>query len=516
MNLLKTLARTSSMTMLSRVLGLVRETLNSHLFGAGAAMDAFNVAFRLPNLLRRIFAEGAFSQAFVPILAQYKTQRGDDAARELIAHVAGLLTLVLALVTLLGVVGAPLIVLLSAQGFSSQPEKFALTVELTRWTFPYILLISLSSLAGSILNTWNRYSVPAFTPALLNIAFIGCALALAPHLDQPIFALAIGLLLGGVAQLLFQLPYLRQIRMLPLPRLNLRDPGVWQVLKQMGPAIFGVSVSQISILINTNFASHLPTGSLSWMAYADRLMELPTGVLGVALGTILLPSLAKLRSQGAEDDYSALLDWGLRLCWLLALPATVALAVIAEPLVSTLYQSGHFRLFDSQMTQRALLGYAVGLMGLIVIKVLAPAYYARQNMRTPVLIGIATLIVTQALNLLFVFGPLRLPGWEHAGLSLAISLGACFNAALLYVGLRRSGVYRPQPGWVGFAGRLLVAVTVMIVVLLLAQHGLGDWQTDRLVRVGKLALLVTLGAAAYFGALGLLGFRPADFRRRAA
>ena len=312
MNLLKSLAAVSSITMVSRVLGFVRDTILARIFGAGVATDAFFIAFKLPNLLRRIFAEGAFSQAFVPILAEYKTQQGEEATRTFIAYVSGLLTLVLALVTAIGILAAPWVVWATAPGFVDNAEKYELTTALLRVTFPYILLISLSSLAGAILNTWNRFSVPAFTPTLLNVAMIAFAVLLTPYFNPPIMALAWGVLAGGLAQLLYQLPALKKIGMLVLPRLNLKDAGVWRVLKQMLPAILGVSVSQISLIINTIFASFLVAGSVSWMYYADRLMELPSGVLGVALGTILLPTLAKTYANKDREEYSRILDWGLR------------------------------------------------------------------------------------------------------------------------------------------------------------------------------------------------------------
>ncbi|WP_027896615.1 murein biosynthesis integral membrane protein MurJ [Zestomonas thermotolerans] len=510
MNLLKTLAAVSSMTMLSRVLGFVRDTIIARVFGAGMATDAFFVAFKLPNLLRRIFAEGAFSQAFVPILAEYKTQQGEEATRTFVAYVAGLLTLALALVTALGILAAPVVVWISAPGFVAEPEKFALTVELLRVTFPYILLISLASLVGALLNTWNRFSVPAFVPTLLNVSMIVFALFLAPYFDPPVMALGWAVLAGGLAQLLYQLPHLKKIGMLVLPRLNLRDSGVWRVLRQMGPAILGVSVSQISLIINTIFASFLVAGSVSWMYYADRLMELPSGVLGVALGTILLPSLAKTYANADRQEYSRLLDWGLRLCFLLVLPCALALALLAEPLTVSLFQYGRFTAFDAQMTQRALIAYAVGLLGIILVKVLAPGFYAQQNIRTPVRIALFVLVLTQLLNLAFII-PLK-----HAGLALAISLGACVNAALLYRGLRQRGMYVPQPGWGKFLLKLLVAVAVMCVVLYGVMQLLPAWSeggmAERLLRLG---LLVLAGALAYFATLAALGFRPRDFSRKA-
>jgi putative peptidoglycan lipid II flippase len=510
MNLLKSLAAVSSMTMISRVLGFVRDTIVARMFGAGMATDAFFVAFKLPNLLRRIFAEGAFSQAFVPILAEYKTQQGEEAARTFIAYVSGLLTLVLALVTALGILAAPWVIWITAPGFADTPEKFDLTTALLRVTFPYILLISLASLAGAILNTWNRFSVPAFVPTLLNVSMIAFSLFLTPYFDPPVMALGWAVLAGGLAQLLYQLPHLKKIGMLVLPRLNLRDTGVWRVLKQMGPAILGVSVSQISLIINTIFASFLAAGSVSWMYYADRLMELPSGVLGVALGTILLPSLAKTYASDDRHEYSRLMDWGLRLCFLLVLPCALALALIAEPLTVSLFQYGKFSAHDALMTQRALIAYAVGLLGIILVKVLAPGFYARQNIRTPVKIALFTLVSTQAMNLVFI-GPLK-----HAGLALAISLAACLNAGLLYWQLRKHDLFEPQPGWAKFLGKLVLAVLVMSAVLLGLMHFMPAWDLGGMpLRLARLGVLVAAGVVAYFGMLALLGFRLRDFSRRA-
>lgn len=499
------------MTLVSRVLGFVRDAIVARVFGAGFATDAFFVAFKLPNLLRRIFAEGAFSQAFVPILAEYRSQRGEDATRELVADVAGLLALVLFVVSALGMLAAPAIIWISAPGFVNTPEKFALTTELLRITFPYILLISLASLAGSILNAWNKFSIPAFVPTLLNISFIVFALLLAPYFDPPVLALAWAVAAGGVAQLAFQLPHLKKIGMLVKPRLNFRDAGVWRVLKQMGPAILGVSVSQVSLIINTIFASFLVSGSVSWMYYADRLMEFPTGMLGVALGTILLPSLSRSHSSGNADEYSRLLDWGLRLCLLLALPSAVALAVISEPLIATLFQYGKFSSHDALMTQQALIAYSVGLIGLILVKVLAPGFYARQNIKTPVRIALMTLVATQLMNLVFIWH------LRHAGLALAIGLGACANAAMLYRQLRRHGIYAPQPGWSLFLLKLVIAVVVMACVLWGIMQLLPAWNTGGMaMRCLRLSGLVGGGVLAYFGTLALLGFRPRDFSRWAS
>ncbi len=512
MNLLKSLAAVSSITMLSRILGFVRDTIMARIFGAGIASDAFVVAFKLPNLLRRIFAEGAFSQAFVPILAEYKAQQGEEAARTFFAYVAGLLTLVLALVTLLGVLCAPWLVWASAPGFADNSERFELTSSLLRVTFPYILLISLSSLVGAVLNTWNRFAVPAFVPSLLNVSMIVFALLLTPYFDPPIMAMGWAVLVGGLLQLLYQLPQLARIGMLVLPRLNLRDRGVWRVLRQMGPAILGVSVAQISLIINTVFASFLVAGSVSWMYYADRLMELPAGVLGVALGTILLPSLSKSHASHDLQAFSRLLDWGLRLCLMLALPCALALALLAEPLIAALFQYGAFSVRDAAMTEQALIAYSVGLLGILLVKVLAPGFYARQDIRTPVRIALFTLAMTQVMNVLFV---LVLP-LAHAGLALAVGLAACLNAALLYWKLRARRIYLPQPGWGQFVWRLLLAVGLMLAVLLALLQWMPDWHSGGMLeRLLRLALLVLAGALSYFAALGLLGFRLRDFSRRA-
>ncbi|OFC62189.1 murein biosynthesis integral membrane protein MurJ [Candidatus Erwinia dacicola] len=509
MNLLKSLAAVSSMTLFSRVLGFARDAIVARVFGAEMATDAFFVAFKLPNLLRRIFAEGAFSQAFVPILAEYKSKQSEEATRIFVAYVSGLLTLTLAIVTILGMFAAPWVILVTAPGFADTADKFALTSSLLRVTFPYIMLISLASLAGVILNTWNRFSVPAFTPTLLNVSMIGFALFAAPHFHPPVMALAWAVAAGGVLQLGYQLPHLKKIGMLVLPRLNLKDAGVWRVMRQMGLAILGVSVSQISLIINTIFASFLVSGSVSWMYYADRLMEFPSGGLGVALGTILLPSLAKSFASGDQAEYSRLMDWGLRLCFLLALPSAVALGILAKPLTVALFQYGKFTAFDAAMTQHALVAYSVGLMGLIVIKVLAPGFYSRQNIKTPVKIALFTLLATQAMNLAFI-GPLK-----HAGLSLSIGLAACLNAALLYWQLRKQDIFQPQSGWASFLVRLFFAVVAMAAALVGVLYLMPDWATSNMLwRLIRLAAVCAVGGGVYFAVLGLLGFRPRDFARR--
>lgn len=511
MNLLKALAAVSGMTLLSRILGFIRDFVIARTFGAGLLTDAFFVAFKLPNLLRRLFAEGAFSQAFVPILSEYKNRRGELETKRLLDHVATLLFLALLLVTLLGVAAAPLLVYISAPGFSADLGKFALTVELTRITFPYILFMSLVALAGGVLNTWSRFSVPAFTPVLLNLSMIGMALWASPYFDPPIMVLGWAVFLGGVLQLGFQIPHLKRLGMLPRFSLDWNDEGVRRILKLMGPAVLGVSVAQISLLINTVFASFLGTGSVSWLYYADRLMEFPAGMLGAALGTILLPSLAKYHAGERLDEYSKLLDWGLRLTLLLAAPAALALAIIAVPLITTLFHHGAFTAIDVFKTRDALVAYSIGLLGLILVKVLAPGFYARQNVRTPVKIALISLFVTQLLNLALI-------GWlQHAGLALSIGLAACLNAILLYRGLRQQGIYTPQPGWLIFCAKLIVAMLVMGCALWFSAGDAVDWLrwglTERLLR---LTAIVGLGATAYFATLWIIGFRLRDFKHRAA
>ncbi len=441
MNLLRALATVSGMTLLSRILGFVRDFVIARAFGAGMATDAFFVAFRLPNLLRRMFAEGAFSQAFVPILAEYKNKQGEAVTRPLVNRVATLLGLTVAAVALLGVLGAPLIIQVTAPGFSADAGKFALTVELTRITFPYILFMSLVALAGGVLNTWSRFAIPAFTPVLLNLSFIGMALFAAPYFDPPVLALAWAVVLGGVLQLALQIRPLARIGMLPRFNIDYSDPGVRRILKLMAPAILGVSVSQISLLINTVFASFLESGSVSWLYYADRLMEFPAGLLGVALGTILLPSLAKLHADAKPGAFSSLLDWGLRLTLMLTLPAALGLALLSVPLVATLFNYGAFGASDVMQTRSALLAYSVGLAGLILVKVLAPAFTPARTSARRSRYGPAPPLATQLMNSLAFVLPLR-----HAGLALSIGLAACLNAGLLYRGLRQRGVYLPQAG----------------------------------------------------------------------
>ncbi|MDB5991986.1 MAG: mviN [Herbaspirillum sp.] len=513
MNLHKTLATVSGMTMVSRITGLFREILFARAFGASAYTDAFNVAFRIPNLLRRLFAEGAFSQAFVPILAEYKNQKGEIATKTLVDHVATALTWSMLITCVVGILGTPLIVYTIATGLTSNKDAFDASVLMTQLMFPYIGFMAFVALSGGILNTWREFKIPAFTPVLLNLAFIAASLLLAPLLKQPIYAMAIAVVVGGILQVAMQIPPLIKIGMLPHISLNplfgLRDPGVRRVLRKMGPAVFAVSAAQISLMINTNIASRLAHGSVSWLSYADRLMEFPTALLGVALGTILLPNLSKANIEGDTAEYSALLDWGLRLTFLLALPCAVGLATLSQALTATLFHYGKFNAESVLMTSHALVAYGVGLIGLIVVKILAPGFYAKQDIKTPVKIAVGVLLATQLMNYIFV------PYFAHAGLALSIGLGACLNAIFLYWGLRRRQIYTPRPGWGIFLLQLTGALVLLAAVALWSSSYF-DWIALRAhpaIRVGALLLVLSACGIVYFGALAAMGFRFNHFRR---
>jgi putative peptidoglycan lipid II flippase len=509
LNLLRAAASVSGMTLLSRITGFIRDTLIAVFFGAGFVTDAFFVAFRIPNLLRRLFAEGAFSQAFVPVLGEYRSRHGDEATRVLAGKVLAILAVFLFFVTLAGIVAAPLLVYVIGMGFVADADKYQLTVTMLRICFPYILFISLVSFAAGLLNTYGRFKAPAFTPVLLNASFIAFIVLASPHFERPVVALAWAVFFGGLAQLAFQLPFLRAIGMLARPRWDPKDEGVRRILKLMAPAALGVSVAQLSLVINTQIASFLGDGAISWIYYADRLLEFPSAMLGVALGTVLLPSLVRHYTARDALAYSRLLDWGLRVTLILALPAALALAILSVPIITTLFWHGDaFTRHDVLMTRSALVAYAAGLAGLILVKVLAPGFYARQNVRTPVKVAIATLVVTQLLNLAFV------PWLRHAGLALAISAGACFNAAWLWYLMRRSGDYVPEPGWAAFLLKLAVALYLLGGALWYAMGTENSWfEIAAGARALKLTVVILAGTVAYFAALALMGFRLRDFSR---
>jgi putative peptidoglycan lipid II flippase len=497
------------------VSGLARELLIASFFGASALTDAFNVAFRIPNLLRRLFAEGAFSQAFVPVLASTRQREGDEATKLLIDRVATLLTLALSLTCLLGVLAAPVLVWMMASGLRASPSSFDSAVYMTRLMFPYIGFMSLVALSAGVLNTWRRFAIPAVTPVLLNIATILAAWIGAPWFRQmgwePIYALAFGVLLGGVLQLGIQIPALMQISLLPRVRLTAegvaqayKDPGSRQILRLMAPALLGVGVAQLSLLINTQIASHLGAGSVSWLSYADRLMEFPTAMLGVALGVVLMPQLAAAKAANDVQKFSQMLDWGLRLVFVTALPCAVALLLFTQPLVAVLYNYGAFSGADVVQTSRALMGYGIGLLGLIAIKVLAPGFYASQDIRTPVKIAVLVLICTQLLNLIFV------PWFAHAGLALAIGVGALINAVLLLGGLIKSKRFMPARGWPLFMLQTLISSLVM-GAFLYAANTHWDWielKHTPFMRIALLGGTLVGSGLIYLGALRLLGLNP--------
>ena len=521
MTLFKAASTVSLLTLASRVTGLVRDLLMASVFGANALTDAFNVAFRIPNLFRRLFAEGAFSQAFVPVLAATKTQHGEEATRVLIRSVATALAWALILACVLGVLGAPVLVWLLASGLRQNPEGYDAAVLMTRWMFPYIGFMSMVALSAGVLNTWKRFAVPAATPVLLNLCMIAAAWWGAPLLAvrgvEPIYAMAGGVMLGGVLQLAAQVPALHRLGL--LPRIGVTWGAVraaWQteqvrrILTLMAPALLGVGVAQLSLMINTQIASYLAPGSVTWLFYADRLMEFPTALLGVALGVVLTPQLASAKAAGDSVRYSAMLDWGLRMVVLLAVPCAVALLTFAQPLVATLFHHGKLTDGDVGQIAVALAGYGAGLLGLVAIKVLAPGYYASQDIRTPVKIAVVVLVVTQLLNVALV------PWMAHAGLALSIGLGALVNALWLLVGLLRRGAYVPAPGWLLFALQVLAASCLMAVLLLWASDHF-DWVAMRahsLQRAGLLGLLVVAAAVLYFAVLWVGGLRLRSLLRR--
>ena len=510
LHLLKSTATVGGLTMVSRLLGFARDMVFANLFGAGATTDAFFVAFKIPNFMRRLFAEGAFSQAFVPVLSEYKSRRTALEVRLLVAHVSGTLGILLLGITLLAIIGATPLVTVFAPGFRGDEAKFALTAEMLRITFPYLLLISLTALAGGILNTYGRFAVPAVTPVWLNLSLIGAAFYLAPLFEPGVMGLAWGVFIAGVVQLLFQFPSLAQLGLLPRPRWGWHDEGVRRIIKLMLPAIFGSSVAQINLLLDTIIASFLVSGSVSWLYYSDRLVEFPLGVFGIALATVILPSLSQRHAEADPEAFSRTLDWGLRWVFLIGTPAAIGLVLLAAPMLATLFQYGAFAGEDVEMAALSLMAYGVGLLGFMLVKVLAPGFYARQDTRTPVRIGIIAMVANMGLNLLFVV-PMALAGIKgpHAGLALATALAAFINAGMLFRQLGRSGVFVAQPGWGRFTLRLVFANGVMGVILWWACAPLAEWLGwGATLRAMNLAGLVALGIGVYFFALWLVGVRP--------
>jgi len=515
-NLFKAIVGVSALTTLSRVAGLAREVITSKVFGAGAANDAFEIAFQLPNMMRRLFAEGAFAQAFVPLIAEYKGQKGEAATHQLINRVATLQLLALLLVTVIGIAAAPWLIPLFASGFDQTAGKTLLATQLLQIMFPYLLFISLTALAGGVMNIWKRFAIPAFTPVLLNACMIAASLWAAPHFKQPIHALAWGVVAGGVAQLALQLWPLYKLGMFPRLDFHFRDEGVLRMLRTMAPAVLGVSVAQVSLLINTNYASFFGDGAVSWLKKADRLMELPTALLGVAIGTVILPALGVLRNEKNTRGYGELLDYGMRFALIATLPAMAVMSVLAVPMVATLYERGAFQAHDALQTGPAVAAYAVGIVALVWIKILAPAFYAQQDTATPVRIAVRVLIITQVFNLLFVFVVFRqfAPHLLHAALALSTSLGAVLNAWWLYRGLRARGLYAPQAGWRRYAWQLVAATAFTTLIIVLARPADAWWVAAREIpRIAMLASLFALGGFAYLGVLYCFGYRLRDIRR---
>lgn len=512
-SLLRSSLITGSMTMMSRVLGLARDQVLAHYLGAGGSADAFFLAFKIPNFFRRLFSEGAFSQAFVPVLSEYRQKGSQEALKNLVDRVAGCLGSALLLVTILCVIGAPVLAFLFAPGFYSNPEKFELLSSLIRITFPYLMLISLSGFAGAILNSYDRFAIPAFTPVLLNICMIFAALVATPWFSSPAFALSWSVLIAGVISFVFQLPFLKQIHLMPRPVIDWKDPGVRRILALMAPAIFGVSVSQINLMLDSIIASWLPEGSVSWLFYSDRLVELPLGIFAVAIATVIMPSLSRLHASASEQQFSHTLDWAIRLIVLIALPATLALVILAEPIILTLFQHGHLTLHDALMSSYSLQSYVLGLLGFMLIKVLAPGYFARHDMKTPVKIGMIAIAANIIIKAVIV-APLNIY-WQigHVGLALSTALAAYVNAWLLYRGLHQQQIYMPAPNWLktwlryGFANILMAAVLLVGLHYFRGWHEWGVW-----LRIIHLAILCAVGITAYLLGLLIAGFKLKDFR----
>ena len=494
----------SAMTMISRVFGLLRDVVIAYFFGAAAGADAFFLAFRIPNFFRRLFAEGAFSQAFIPVLTEYKEKRSADEVRELIDKTAGSLGLVLLVVSILGVLGAGLVVSVFAPGFlyHNDTAKFDLAVDMLRLTFPYLALISMTALSGAMLNTWGKFAVPSLTPVLLNISLITCAVFLHPHLEQPVMALAWGVLIAGVAQLTFQMPFLAKQGLLPVPKVDFKHEGVKKIGSLMLPAVFGASVSQVNLLVDTLLASFLVTGSLSWLYYADRLLELPLALFGITVATVILPGLSKDHANESHRAFSETLNWSIKLILIFGVPATIALVYLSDELIATLFFQGEMSERDVEMAGLALAAYGVGLLGHMLVKVLAPGYFARQDTKTPVRYGIIALTTNIILNLVLV--------WQlkHVGLALATSISAFLNAGLLYGGLRREGVLQITEGWLKFLIQVAFASAVMLGVLFWTVPELPFWLgEDFVTRLGYMLLICTVGAASYGVSLLLVGVK---------
>jgi putative peptidoglycan lipid II flippase len=500
LKLLKSTVSVGSATIASRILGFVRDIVFARYFGVSGATDAFFLAFKIPNFMRRLFAEGSFSLAFVPVLSEVREKGSRKELRELIDNVTGTLAGVLLIITAIGVLAAPVVLAVFAPGWliEGRPE-FWLSAGMLRITFPYVLLISLTALAGGILNTFERFLVPALTPVLLNVSLIAATVLLSGHMDVPVKALAWGVLAAGVAQLLIQVPALTRLGVMPRPRWGWRHSGVRKILRLMIPTLIGSSVAQVNLLLDMVIATFLVSGSVTWLYYSDRLMEFPLGVFGVALSTVILPNLSRKFATQNPRAFSATLDWSLRLAMIITLPAALGLAVLAKPILITLFQYGAFQMSDVDMSALSLAAYALGLPAFIAVKVLAPGFYARQDTKTPVKIAITAMVSNMLLNFLFV-GTLLLVGFSgpHTGLALASSVAAYVNAALLYRSLRRQKAYRPEPGWARVAGAVVLGSLAMVIVLIWQYGEIQQWvDAPAIARAGRLTGLIAFSMLVY-------------------
>lgn len=501
--LIKSTAATGGMTLLSRISGLVRDVVFAGIMGSGLVADAFFVAFRIPNFFRRLFGEGALSQAFVPVFSEYRETATAEQTREFLDYMVGRLSAILIVITVIGVLAAPGLVAVIAPGFLDDEEKFQLTVDALRICFPYLYFVSLVAVSAGVLNSCGRFAVPAATPILLNLCLIAAALWLTPIVGSAAIALAVGVLAAGFAQLAFQLPFLAREKYVPRPRVRRSNDGVNKVFKLMLPAVFGVSVAQINVLINTLLASFLVTGSVSWLYYSDRVMEFPLGVFGIALATVILPSLARLHARADEQSFSELLDWALRWVFIISVPACIGMIALAGPLMATLFQYGATTPDDVRMMANSLVGFAIGIVGLVLVKVLAPGFFARQNTKTPVKVGVVAMVVNIVAAVALI-GPLA-----HVGLATATSIAAWVNAGLLYRLLRAQAVYTPRPGWMPFLSKIALGALAMAVAVYWCGDVLETWVAASVwQRVLRLALCVGFGIGVYFLVVFALGIRP--------
>ena len=500
---LKSSSIVTIMTFLSRILGLVRDYFVARYFGANGLTDAFLVAFRIPNFLRRLFGEGAFSQAFVPILADAKVNHNEAEVQNMINHIGTKFLKVLIILTVITVLIAPAIIFIFAWGFyfDTDPTKFNLASDMLRITFPYLLLISLTAFSGSILNTYDKFAVPAFTPVLLNISMILCAVYLSKHLDTPIMALAWGVLIGGIVQLLFQIPFLLKIK--KIPRLVHGDHKAIKILKKrMLPALFGVSVSQINLLIDTMIATVLVSGSVSWLYYSDRLLELPLALIGIALATVALAKLSGHFANKDEDKFTRTVDYALKIGLILGAPACLGLVLLAEPLIITLFQYEEFGTFAAHQSSLSLMAYGAGLMAFIMVKILAPVFLSRGDTKTPVKVGVIAMIANVFLNLIFAYY------YAHMGLAVATSLSAVINASLLYYHLKQRNIFTFSQDFLKMFFKVLLATLIMVIFILNFNQDINYYlNADAWHRILTIASIISTSAIIYFTSLRLLGIK---------